>query len=134
MEGKHNDSTPQRPKGNRTIDAQQVEVDLKRLLKQIKEESSWEDSKRNAITIFKTDGLRIVLIALHKGTEMARHTANGVISVQVLEGHMQFKTDRQTTELFESQILVLHEQIPHSVLAIKETVFLLTITSSIVKR
>jgi quercetin dioxygenase-like cupin family protein len=133
IEEKHNDSTPQRPEGSLMINSQQVSVDLTLLLEQVKEERSREDSKRNAITIFKTEELRIVLIALQEGTEMARHTANGVISLQVLKGQMRFKTDQQSTELSENQMLVLHEQIPHSVLAIKETVFLLTITGSIVK-
>ena len=81
------------PQQDRPIDAALVTIDLPTLLKQIKEESSWKDSKRNAITVFKTNGFRIVLIALHEGAEMARHIADGIISVQVLEGEMQFNTD-----------------------------------------
>ena len=70
-----------------------------------------------------------MLIALHEGAEMARHTADGIISVQVLEGQMQFNTERQSVELSKGQMLALHERIPHSVLAIKETIFLLTLTT-----
>ena len=131
MNEKYNESTPQRPTGDRSIDAALVTIDLPLFAEQIKQESSWKDSDRNAITVFKTNGLRIVLIALHQGAEMARHTAGGIISLQVLEGELQFNTDTQSVELNKGQMLTLHERIPHSVRAIKETTFLLTLTTAL---
>lgn len=131
MEIKYNEATPQRPEGDRSIDAALVAIDLPAFVKQIKEESTWKESDRNAITVFKTNGLRIVLIALHKDAEMARHTADGIITVQVLEGQMQFNTEWRSVELGKGQMLALHERIPHSVLALKETIFLLTLTTSL---
>ena len=130
MDEKFNDATNQRPKGDRTIDAELVKIDLFSFSKQIKEEQSWKDSDRNAITVFKTDGLRIVLIALHKDAEMKKHTADGIISVQVLEGQIQFTTSEQTVEISKGQMLTLHKGIPHSVLAMEETIFLLTLTTT----
>ena len=130
MDEKFNESTPQRPAGDRSIDAALVTIDLPLFAVQIKQEPSWKDSDRNAITVFKTNGLRIVLIALHEGAEMTRHTANGIISLQVLEGQLQFNTDTQSVELNKGQMLTLHERIPHSVRAIKETTFLLTLTTA----
>lgn len=131
MEEKYNKSTLQRREGDRTVDAPLVDIDLPMFIKQIKEETTWMESDRNAITVFKTNGLRIVLIALHEGAEMARHTAGGIISVQVLEGQVQFNTDQQSIKLSKGQMLALHERIPHSVLAIKETIFLLTLTTTL---
>jgi len=131
MEEKYNDSTALRPEGDRIIDAPMVDINLPALMKQIKNESTWKNSDRNAITVFKTNGLRIVVIALHKGAEMARHTADGIISVQVLEGELQFNTGRESVELVAGQMLALHESIPHSVIAVKETVFLLTLTTTL---
>lgn len=131
MEIKYNEATPQRPEGDRSLDAALIAIDLPVFVKQIKEESTWKESDRNAITVFKTNGLRIVLIALHKGAEMPTHTADGIISVQVLEGQMQFNTEWRSVELSNGQMLALHERIPHSVLALKETIFLLTLTTSL---
>jgi hypothetical protein len=82
MENKFNDATAQRPEGERVIDGALVAIDLPLFMEQIKEEAPWKESDRNAITVFKTNGLRIVLIALHKGAEMNRHTADGIISLQ----------------------------------------------------
>ncbi len=130
MEDKFNESTSQRPEGDRMIDATLVNIDLPSYMAQIKREKPWKDGKRNAITVFKTNSMRIVIIALHEGAEMARHTAEGMISVQVLEGLLQFHTDQQSVELSKGQMLALHECIPHSVKAIRETIFLLTLSLS----
>ena len=132
MEEKYNEATEQSPVGNRPVDGALVTMDLPMFKKQIKEELPWKGGKRNAITIFKTTGLHIVLIALHESAEMARHVADGIISVQVLEGRVQFNTDGKSVELSTGQMLALHEGIPHSILAINETIFLLTITTALV--
>ena len=130
MEQKFNEATPQRPMGDRTINAPLVTIDLPLFIEQIRNEEPWIDSDRNAITVFKTNGLRIVLIALHKGAEMIKHTADGLISLQVLEGQISFNTDERTVELSKGQMLALHAGIPHSVQAIAETIFLLTLTTT----
>ena len=130
MEVKYNVPTLQRPEGNRPINAALVAIDLPAFVKQIEEEATWKKSYLNAITVFKTNSLRIVLIGLHEGAEMARHTADGTITVQVLEGQLQFNTERQSVELSEGQMLALHERIPHSILAIRGTIFLLTLTTT----
>ncbi len=127
MEIKSNDATPLRPEGNRMINGPLVEMNLPELIAQIKEEATWKDSDRNSITIFKSDTLRIVLIGLHEKAELKEHKANGVISVQVLEGKLSFNTAEQSCIIEKRQMIALHENIPHSVLAITETFFLLTV-------
>lgn len=128
MDIKSNEATLLRPTGNHIIDAPMVNINLTDCIKQIRQEETWKKSDRNAMTIFKSRVMRLVLIALHKNAEMSKHTAPGTINIQVIEGEMLFKTAEQTITLSCGQILVLHEGIPHSVLAIKESVFLLTLT------
>jgi quercetin dioxygenase-like cupin family protein len=123
---KSNDSTPNRPEGARLLDAPLVPIDLTQYTQQIRSEQAWEKTDRNAITVFKSQGMNIVLIALHKGAEMKRHSAPGIISLQVLEGLILFKTDDESREMGKGQMLALHEKIPHSVMALEESVFLLT--------
>jgi quercetin dioxygenase-like cupin family protein len=125
------EATVLRPERHRAMDVQLLAFDLSSLTKQILKEKAWKKSDRNAITIFKTDGMRIVLIAMHKDAKMIRHMVNGMISLQVLKGKIQFDTDNRSEELGEGQMLTLHESIPHSVLAKKKTVFLLTLTTTL---
>lgn len=75
--------------------------------------------------------MRIVLIALHKAAEMVKHKADGTISIQMLEGLINFITDEQQLELDKGEMLALHKGIPHSVVAKEETIFLLTLTTTL---
>lgn len=131
MEVKFNTATLQRPEGVRVMDAPLVSIDLLSFIEQIKKEKKWKETDRNAITVFKTNGLRIVLIALRKGAEMVKHKADGLISIQVLEGRMQLNTDEDSVKLGKGQMLALHEGILHSLLAKKKTIFLLTLTTTL---
>lgn len=131
MEEKFNKATSLRPEGERAMDAALVKIDIPAFIESIRNEKQWKDSNRNAITVFKTNGLRIVLMALHKDAEMKEHTADGLISIQMLEGRMIFKTEEQAVELNKGQMLALHEGIPHSMVAKEETIFLLTLTTTL---
>jgi quercetin dioxygenase-like cupin family protein len=74
--------------------------------------------------------MRIVLVALHEDTLMKKHTNDGIICVQVLEGEINFITDEQPVVLKKGQMITLHKGLAHSVAAIKESVFLLTLNTS----
>ena len=130
MEIKHTDSTELRPEGARLLDASLVSMDIPEFIKQLKAEAAWQTSDRNAMAVYKTNGMRIVLIALHEEAVMKKHTAEGIISVQVLEGEINFSIDDQSLVLKKGQMIALHKGLPHSVKAIKESVFLLTLTTS----
>ncbi|HMT28808.1 MAG TPA: hypothetical protein PKD91_05965 [Bacteroidia bacterium] len=127
METKTNKSTESRPQGARVLDAPLVTMDLKGFIDQIKDEKQWNDSDRNAITIFKTIGMTIVLIALRKDAEMPAHSADGIISLQVLEGSIYFTTSTDSVELKEGNMIALHEKLPHRVQAISKCILLLTV-------
>ncbi len=127
-ENKSNDATPQRPEGNRVLNAQLVEMNLQKFIDQIKSESAWKDSDRNSVTIFKSETMRIVLMGLHQHAELKPHKANGVISVQVLEGKINFSTDQKTAVIESGQMIALQENISHSVLALADSFFLLTLS------
>lgn len=128
-EVKFNNPTDLRPEGDRILNAPLVHMDLNEFSKTIKNEKTWKEKDRNAMTIYKTDGMRMVLVALHKGAILERHTANGVISVQVLDGEINFSTDDQTVNLKVGQAIALHKMIYHEVTAVKESVFLLTLNT-----
>ncbi len=124
---KSNEATALRPEGERVLNAPLVEMDLNKFMEQIKNESTWETSDRNSITIFKSESITMVLIALHPNAEMKPHKANGLLSVQVLYGKIEFSTDAQSSTLHAGQMIALQENITHSVRAVIESCFLLTI-------
>ena len=127
METISNDLTPQNPTGGRALDAPLLVLNLPARLAQVRQDPAYQTSDRKSLTLFKTDQLRVVLLALHADAELTTHTAPGPISVQVLDGQLTFRTAEQTTELAQGQLLTLHAGIPHSVRAITEAAFLLTL-------
>ena len=129
MEVKENESTELRPEGGRVMDAPVVTIDVPDFLRQIKDEPTWKNSDRNAMTVYKTPEMRMVLIALHEDAVIEKHLANGVISVQVLDGEINFITNGDSYNLKTGQIIALHRKVPHTVAAVKESVFLLTVAN-----
>lgn len=127
IENKSTDATPLRPEGNRVLNAPLVEMNLYEFIDQIKHEKTWADSDRNSVTILKSETMTIVLIGLHKNAELKPHKANGVVSVQVLEGKINFITEQQISLLEKGQMIALQESITHSVKALTESFFLLTL-------
>ena len=126
-EAKSNSATPQRPEGDRVLNSQLVEINLYKFIDQIKAETTWAESDRNSVTVFKSESMRIVLIGLHKKAELKPHKASGVISIQVLEGKVNFIAGQQSTLIEKGQMIALQEDITHSVIALSESFLLLTL-------
>jgi quercetin dioxygenase-like cupin family protein len=72
----------------------------------------------------------MVLIGMHTNAELKEHTAIGNISVQVLDGEINFFTEQQKFTLTKGQMITLQANIPHSVTALKESFFLLTLVKN----
>lgn len=121
------DATPQRPEGARLVDGFLTEIDISRHIDIIRSESTWKESDRNSITLHKSENLVIVLIGLHNNARLKPHTAPGILSLQVLEGSVNFSAEKKLVELNKGQAVVLHEKVLHSVEATAESFLLLTI-------
>jgi quercetin dioxygenase-like cupin family protein len=121
------EATALRPEGDRVLDAPWVEMDLNNFIVQIKEETTWSTTDHNSITIFKSDNTTVVLIGIHQNAELKKHKAYGDIHVQVLEGKINFCTEQKAASLHKGQMIALKADIPHSVLALEDSFFLLTV-------
>jgi len=67
-----------------------------------------------------------VVLGLHANAELKTHTGKGHISLQLLDGEIKFTAEQKTVSMVKGQMISLQKNIPHSVLAIKESFFLLT--------
>ena len=124
---KSNEATPLRPEGNRVLNAEMVEMNLQQFVDQLKREKPWLEGDRNSVTIFKSDTMRIVLMGFHANAVLTTHKANGVISVQVIEGEINFSTAGQTSHMQKGQMIALQANVLHSVTALQDSFFLLTL-------
>src|ERR1043165_1903218 len=126
---KRNESTVNRPFGERPIDAPAVSIDIPAYAQQIKDEEAWKKNDRNAITVFKTEGMTIVLVALHSGAEVAKKASEGIMSIHLLEGEIKIETENEPVTLEKEHVFAIHKGQPYSLNALKESVFLLTMVN-----
>ena len=127
MEVKYNEATINRPEGERPVDAPVVKIDIPDFVKRIKREKAWEKNDRNAITVFKSDKLRIVLVVMRKKAELTTEKPENIFSLQVLDGRIKLHTAEKTIEVREDEMFVLHANIPYKIVAVKKSIFLLTV-------
>ena len=127
MQEKFNESTTNRPEGNRLINAPFVVSDLGAHIKQITEEDAYFTNDRNAITLFKAHGVSVVLIALRNGAEMSTPQPSGKVGViQVFSGSVNVEIEGETSTVGLQQIISFHGHLGYYILATEDTVFLLT--------
>lgn len=115
---------------NKSITPSLFTFSLPSIAEEMKLEESWEKTGRSARTLSKAGGMRLVLNTMKAGTEIKPHQANGPISVHCIEGHLKFNTPEESLTLRKGEMLTLKEHIRHSVEAIEESAFLLTIAST----
>jgi len=127
MEEKFNESTINRPEGNRLLDAPFVIADLNAYIKQITEEDAWFKNDRNAITIFKGDHVTVVLIALREAAQIQPPSPSvGVGIIQLISGQLNIEIEGQTFNVKRNQLVSFHEQQQYYIAAIEESILLLT--------
>lgn len=127
MEEKYNEATINRPEGDRPVKASQLLIDIPDFIRQLKKEKAWDKNDRNAITVFKSEKMRIILVAMHRKAEMTTEHPENIFSLQVINGKIKLHTDAETMEVRKRELFVLHANIPYKIEAVKKSIFLLTI-------
>ena len=103
-----------------------MEFDLPAEIDRLLAEKTWTTGQ-NAKTLLKYDDFRVVLTALQAKARMPEHKTEGRISVHVLSGHIHLRAAGRTFSLRPGSLLALDHGVPHSVEALEESAFLLTI-------
>ena len=130
MEIKLNESTRNRPAGDRIIDAPFVSTNLETVIDKLKAEDAWADNSRNAMTVFKSDGFTVVVIGLHEGETMGDNEVEAIAFFQVLEGNVQLTMGEEgvSTEAGKGELLSVHRQLNYTLKATEDSFLLMTLT------
>lgn len=84
-------------------------------------------SATKTFALFKTDDLELIRMVLPADKVIPEHKAPGSITIQVIEGEVEFTSMGKSTVVRASQLIYLLPGEPHSVRAIVDSSFLLTI-------
>ncbi|MGI8847840.1 MAG: cupin domain-containing protein [Candidatus Dormibacteria bacterium] len=112
---------------HRSLSASVVAVDWKEDLRALRASDSYHTANHSAKTLAKHPALTVVLVAMKSDGSMEEHHADSAITVHCLEGRFHFTVDGTAHELDPGQMLLVTERLPHSVQAVEECAFLLTI-------
>ena len=103
-----------------------IELDCGSEVAALRAGDAYGRADHSAETVAKQSGLRLVLVALKAGGLMHEHHADAPITVHGLEGRIRFDVAGQSHELTPGRVLVVAAGLPHSVHAIDQSAFLLT--------
>ncbi len=84
-------------------------------------------ARHRANILVKTDTIRVVLVTMLKGGELQEHSAPGPITVQVLQGAIDFTVGDESHVMQEGDLISLAPGVRHSVHGVEDGAFLLTI-------
>ncbi|MGV3722994.1 MAG: cupin domain-containing protein [Actinomycetota bacterium] len=102
-------------------------IDLGSTLEALRNEPDYVANGRNGTTLVKNTELRMVLQAMLPGARLLEHHAPGPITVQVLDGEIEFSVGSTVHTIRRGEMLALPARVPHAVHAVRESAFLLTI-------
>ena len=104
--------------------------DLRQTASTLQEEAHASQQGHRQISIFHRDNVTMVLFVFEAGGTMREHRANGLVTIQILDGALSVTTPQSTYDLQSGQILALDANVPHSLQATALTQMLLTVHRS----
>lgn len=85
---------------------------------------------RSARTLSKEGDIRVMLVVLDAGAEIDTHRAAGPITVQVLDGTLDFEVGDAVHELRTGMLLTVPAGVDHAVRSEPGATFLLTVSAA----
>ena len=80
--------------------------------------------------LFETSFTKEIRIAMKKGQSMKEHKTSYPIVVHIVSGEIEFGLPDSALDLEEGNLIALEGNIPHSLIAKKDSIFRLTLTKS----
>lgn len=117
----------------RPINTSLISFDLPGLIDILKQSLAWEKGELSTMVLLKSPRKQILLIALHKGTEINSFQSKEAVTLQIVEGRIEFHTWEGSVILNKGQVHTLDENIKYSLISSEETVFLLTVSNGILQ-
>ena len=102
-----------------------MDFELSKLVKNLSAEP--QQAGHTADTIVKYPDLRVVVITMRKGAQLKEHRTAGSISVQTISGHVTLRAAERTVDIPAGHLVTIAGDVPHSVEAVEDSAFLLTI-------
>ena len=130
-QNKRIDATNQNPERERLLYAPLVQMNINKFIKQLKSEYAWKKDDHNTITIYKSESTTIVLRGMQKKSLRKSGKVNSDATIQVLKGKIKIHVEGSPIKLKRGQMLGISANTEHSVEAVRDSFYLLTVIGTI---
>src|SRR5271156_2109220 len=104
-----------------------IAVDVRAEIARLKSEPAWADNDRHGSSLVKGDGINVALMMLKKGARMQEHHTRAPITVQEIEGRINFVAKGNAQVATAGMLIALDRAIEHSVEALEQSALVLTV-------
>ena len=101
--------------------------DLAPIAADLRGEGVYQRDGHTARTLVREADIRILLVVMKGGGTIKEHRAHETASIQMLSGHVRVRLPDRLVDLPSGRLLVLEGGLSHSVEAVDESAFLLTL-------
>src|SRR6185437_5421377 len=116
MEDQNTDRLRQHPEPR--FAAPQHAFNLEEVAAKLKQELHAGEAGHRQETLYKRGPVSVALFLFGHLTRLPAHRANGVVTIQVLAGHLQVKAGGKSNDLHAGHLLVLAPGVEHDVVAL----------------
>lgn len=102
--------------------------DLKQIAQDLRAEAHAGQSGHRQITLLQHGAVTMVAFAFESGGSMPEHSAQGLVTIQIIEGDFEIATSDETHHLKTGSMLVLWPNVRHNATAVTAGTMLLTVT------
>ena len=111
----------------RAITASVRSVNIDEEIARLQREPEWTSGREDGIALVKYPRMRVVLVALKKGTSMRQRKVEGPLSVYVISGKIVVATEKGDLEVQAKGLFTMRQHFLKEVHATADSVFLLTL-------
>jgi quercetin dioxygenase-like cupin family protein len=104
-----------------------IALDIRAEIERLKSEPAWAGNDRHGSSLVKGDGINVALMMLKKGAKLQQHHTRAPITVNVIEGRINFIAKGKTQLATQGMIVALDRAIEHSIEAVDESALVLTV-------
>ncbi len=112
---------------NLLAQGKQIAVDIRAEIARLKSELAWVANDRHGSSLVKGEGINVALMMLKKGAKVQEHHTRAPITVQVIDGRVNFIVNGKTQAVTAGTIVALDRAIEHSIEAVEESALVLTV-------
>jgi quercetin dioxygenase-like cupin family protein len=105
----------------------QIQFDIERVAAKLLAEPLPANRLHRQETLYRHGSLTLALFLFEQGASLPQHTADGVVTVQVLQGRLKMSAEGKDHDLPAGSVLVLAPGVRHDVQAVEASRMLLTV-------